>query len=389
MRASAAETLQASRRAAARLLLSRAAGGNRHSRSRHARQSNGRPRALLSGQSALRPPPPRGGHPPVGTQREARRRAFPSSGATSGIGYFNIRKQPAKARAAYDRAFKAESSRRAAAVTSATSSGSGSARSRRSACANWTQHLDLVQQRDDLSVELCALYNQTGRHDEALATGRPPPVPAVGRRRRRAARPACPHPPRAGSRRRCAQQRFPNAPPTILSRPRPRRAISAKPNTCSPTRATSITGSAAPAHRLGEKAKARQHWRIGGQLQGRLPGNERPRLQRNDLLLGAGLGKARPAGQGRSASPRPARLRAEAPEDPAKIDYFATSLPTMLLFDDDLQLRQETTALFLQAQARLGLGEKRKAQAAPNTCSSAIPITRSPRISCADCQSRT
>jgi hypothetical protein len=48
---------------------------------------------------------------------------------------------------------------------------------------------------------------------------------------------------------------------------------------------------------------------------------------------------------------------------PAKIDYFATSLPTMLLFDDDLQFRQETTALFLQAQARLGLGEKPKARA--------------------------
>src|SRR5690606_29503063 len=42
---------------------------------------------------------------------------------------------------------------------------------------------------------------------------------------------------------------------------------------------------------------------------------------------------------------------------PAKIDYFATSLPTMLLFDDDLTARQLTTALFLEAQARLGLGE--------------------------------
>ena len=43
---------------------------------------------------------------------------------------------------------------------------------------------------------------------------------------------------------------------------------------------------------------------------------------------------------------------------PAKIDYFATSLPTMLIFEDDLQFRQETTALFLQAQARLGLNQK-------------------------------
>ncbi|MFO1531477.1 MAG: hypothetical protein U1F77_17500 [Kiritimatiellia bacterium] len=43
----------------------------------------------------------------------------------------------------------------------------------------------------------------------------------------------------------------------------------------------------------------------------------------------------------------------------AKIDYFATSLPTMLLFDDDLQARKEATAIFLEAQARLGLGRRK------------------------------
>jgi tetratricopeptide (TPR) repeat protein len=42
----------------------------------------------------------------------------------------------------------------------------------------------------------------------------------------------------------------------------------------------------------------------------------------------------------------------------AKIDYFATSLPAMLLFDDDLARRQAITARFLEAQARLGLGEQ-------------------------------
>ncbi|MCW2888930.1 MAG: Tetratricopeptide repeat protein [Streptosporangiaceae bacterium] len=35
---------------------------------------------------------------------------------------------------------------------------------------------------------------------------------------------------------------------------------------------------------------------------------------------------------------------------PARIDYFTTSLPTMLLFDDDLQARQDTLAEFLAAQ---------------------------------------
>jgi tetratricopeptide (TPR) repeat protein len=39
-----------------------------------------------------------------------------------------------------------------------------------------------------------------------------------------------------------------------------------------------------------------------------------------------------------------------------KIDYFATSLPTMLLFEEDLVLRQKISAKFLRAQALLGLG---------------------------------
>jgi len=42
-------------------------------------------------------------------------------------------------------------------------------------------------------------------------------------------------------------------------------------------------------------------------------------------------------------------------EEP-KIDYFATSLPTMLLFHDDLKKRAHVGALFLRAQARIGIG---------------------------------
>lgn len=48
---------------------------------------------------------------------------------------------------------------------------------------------------------------------------------------------------------------------------------------------------------------------------------------------------------------------------PARIDYFATSLPTMLLFEDDLQHRQETEALFMEAQALWGLGQAEQAVA--------------------------
>jgi tetratricopeptide (TPR) repeat protein len=45
-----------------------------------------------------------------------------------------------------------------------------------------------------------------------------------------------------------------------------------------------------------------------------------------------------------------------------KIDYFATSLPAMLLFEEDLGERQRITVLFLRAQALLGLGEQAQAR---------------------------
>src|SRR5262249_13298266 len=46
----------------------------------------------------------------------------------------------------------------------------------------------------------------------------------------------------------------------------------------------------------------------------------------------------------------------------AKIDYFATSMPAMLLFEDDLQKRIRVAATFLEAQAQLGLGDAGTAQ---------------------------
>jgi hypothetical protein len=46
-----------------------------------------------------------------------------------------------------------------------------------------------------------------------------------------------------------------------------------------------------------------------------------------------------------------------------KIDYFATSLPNFLLFEDDLQKRNRVECLFLRGLARLGLGDENGATA--------------------------
>jgi len=44
-----------------------------------------------------------------------------------------------------------------------------------------------------------------------------------------------------------------------------------------------------------------------------------------------------------------------------KIDYFATSLPNLLLFDDDLVKRNRVDTLFLNALVNDGLGDAEKA----------------------------
>ena len=48
---------------------------------------------------------------------------------------------------------------------------------------------------------------------------------------------------------------------------------------------------------------------------------------------------------------------------PAKIDYFATSLPNLLVFEENLQARRDAGHRLLAALARHGLGEPEQAAA--------------------------
>lgn len=58
---------------------------------------------------------------------------------------------------------------------------------------------------------------------------------------------------------------------------------------------------------------------------------------------------------------RAARTRLDAT---VRIDYFATSLPTLLVFDDDLGLRNRVECRYLEGLAHLGLGRRSVARAA-------------------------
>jgi tetratricopeptide (TPR) repeat protein len=286
--------------------------------------------------------------------------AFPIVWRNLGIGYFNVSHQAAKARAAYERAFRAEpASARVLFERDQLWKRLGEKPERR--LRELLKHAELVRQRDDLSVELCALYNQAGQHAKALellrsrnfqpwegGEGGP-----LGQHRRSHL---------ALGREALARGDAPTARDHFAA------ALDTPPNLgeakhllASQSDVYYWLGVALDA--LGDKAQARDRWRAAAAFHGDFQEmSVRPFSEQScyAALASERLGqKARAAKLLRELLAYARQLeKAE-----ARIDYFATSLPTMLLFDDDLRFRLQTTALFLQAQARFALGRAARAQA--------------------------
>jgi tetratricopeptide (TPR) repeat protein len=281
-----------------------------------------------------------------------------------GIGYFNIHGKPAKARAAYDRAFKANpEDARLLYERDQLWKRLGEKPANR--LRELEKRLDLVRQRDDLSVELCALYNQTGQHDKALALvsarhfqpwegGEGGPLGQWVRSQLALGRSAI----QTGELSR-AISHF-------------RAALTAPLNL---GEARHLLANQSDIHywlgcaleKAGDKKAAREHWVAAARFKGDF--QEMSVRAFSEMTYYSALAWEK-LGQKAKATKLFRDLLAYAQKlqkTQANIDYFATSLPTMLLFDDDLQRRQETTALFLQAQARLGLGQKAQAKRLLNT----------------------
>jgi tetratricopeptide (TPR) repeat protein len=277
-----------------------------------------------------------------------------------GIGYFNLRQQPAKARAAYEKAFVANrADARLLYERDQLWKRLGEKPEKR--LRELEKHPGLVRQRDDLSIELCALYNQTGQHAKALelVTGRQfqpweggegGPLGQHVRAHIALGRAALAENDFAG-----AKKHFEVA----LTSPRnlsEARHLLANQSDVHYWLGCAFTG-------LGESKSAREHWLAAANFEGDF--QEMSIRTFSELTYYSALSWKK-LGQTSKAMKIFRELLAygqKLQKRQAKIDYFATSLPTMLLFNDDLQFRQETTALFLQAQAQLGLGKSTRAGA--------------------------
>jgi tetratricopeptide (TPR) repeat protein len=276
-----------------------------------------------------------------------------------GIAYYNVAHQLQKARKAYERAFRANpSDARLLYERDQLWKRMGEVPKKRLRALE--KHLELVQQRDDLSIEFCSLLNQTGQHQRA--------VELLGGRRFQ--------PWEGGEGLAIAQhvrahlalgrEALVQADP-LSAKAHFEQALQSPPNLAE---AKHLLANQSDIHywlgmacnALGDKRAARRHWKAAATFRGDF--QEMSVRQFSEMtwfsalawgMLGRPEKKKRLLNELLSYAKR--LYAAE-----ARIDYFATSLPSMLLFEDDLQARQETRAMVLEAQARLGLGEKAKAR---------------------------
>jgi len=272
-----------------------------------------------------------------------------------GIGYFNIRHQSAKARSAYDRALKSNpaDSRLLFERDQLWKRLGETPAKRLRELERYPQH---IAQRDDLSIEICALYNQVGRHAEALKLvssrnfqpwegGEGGPLGQWVRAHLAVGRAALVKKDFETARRHFA-----------ASLTAPLNLGEAKHLLANQSDIHYWLGCALAS--LGDKVQARQHWLAAATFKGDF--QEMSVRAFSEMTYYSALSWER-LGQKTKASKLLRDLLAYArtlAKTPAKIDYFATSLPTMLLFDDDLQRRQETAGRFMEAQALLGLGQQ-------------------------------
>ena len=268
-----------------------------------------------------------------------------------GIAYFNIRKDAARALSAYESAFKANpADARLLYEFDQLRKRTGAGASERLAILE--DHRDLAAQRDDLTVEFITLLNQCGRPEQALQMLRSRRFnPWEGGEGLVSGQYVWAHIlfgrsllERGDAER--ALQHF------SATRVYPQNLGEAKHLLTRETHLDYFSGLALS--RLGRENEAREHWTRAA--------------SEDDLITWFTYFQAmslEALDRETEASTLLKKMRAYAEQQmgkEAKIDYFATSLPNLLLFEDELQRRNQLDNLFVLALAELGLRNPERAK---------------------------
>lgn len=285
--------------------------------------------------------------------------AFATVHRNLGIAYFNACQDPQRALKSFEAAFSANP-QDARVLYERDQLWKRTGRPPQERLSELLRHPALVQSRDDLSVEVATLLNQLGRPDEALALllsrkfqpwegGEGLVLSQYVRARLLLGRDSL-----VDNNLDAARNHFLAAlhPPHNLSE--------AKHLLANQSEIYFWLGETF--RRTGDNDDARSWWLRAARQQGDF---QQMSVQAvSDMTLWTGLALER-LGRKDDASAIFSRICDHAAKLDAtepKIDYFATSLPAMLLFDEDLRQRNHIDALFLRAQAMAGLRRTAEAQ---------------------------
>jgi tetratricopeptide (TPR) repeat protein len=289
--------------------------------------------------------------------------SFPVTWRNLGMAYFNIRHRPEDAESAYRKALDADP-RDARILFESDQLAKRSGRPAAHRLVNLEAHRDLVDRRDDLGTELATLYNDVGRHEAALAY-------IMSRRF---------HPWEGGEGLVSGQYvrahlRLGQA---ALAANRPedaRRHLEAAmryPENLGEGRHLLTSQHDLHYHlglafeALGDTDRARQEFDLAADPRP----SQQPPMVPVPLFSEATFWRAlalRRRGDDIAARQLLEALRAAAQrqaEAEVRIDFFATSLPAFLLFDDDLARRNRAESRYLEGLAHLGLGSQNPARTA-------------------------
>lgn len=272
-----------------------------------------------------------------------------------GIGYFNVLRDPERATAAYAKAVAADPND-ARLLYESDQLAKRVGMSPAARLETLQAKMPLVHSRDDLSIEFCVLLNQTGRHDDArdlLRSRRFQPWEggeglALGQHVRThtaLARIAM----RGGD--------FDRAVELLdAALHSPANLGEAKHLLANQSDVHYLLGLAHEA--AGRVERAGAFWTLAAEKRGDFVGmavQPYSEMTYYSILALTKLGRIAEADRLAAGL---AEYAAALLATPAKIDYFATSLPTMLLFDEDIEQSKNFTAAVLLAQAALVAGDR-------------------------------
>ncbi|AXC12516.1 YphG, TPR-domain containing [Acidisarcina polymorpha] len=286
---------------------------------------------------------------------------FSTAWRNLGISYYNVQSDPQRAREAFRRAREASpNDARILYEQDQLRKRMGDDPAER--LTDLEDCLEMIALRDDLTVELASLYNQVGRPDAALSLllarkfqpwegGEGLVLGEYVRAQLLLGRIAL----RANNTR-TAMDHFKAAdlPPRSLSEARHLLA--------NHSNIEFWLGEAWSA--AGNPLRARQHWEAAAHQRGDFQQMQVRSVSEMTYWSAMSLLRLGRSEEANSLFKNILSFADALEKQRPKIDYFATSLPAMLLFEEDLQKRQHITATFLRAQALLGMGRRVDAQRA-------------------------